>query len=158
MAGFVSSPPAAAATPEEQPIAHDGFFPGVKLSAVRDGLRIPTQVTDGRLRDAIVTAMLTVSGELRDYKALQLAAGKATLDVVSDEEIAGEPALVMLYRRAIGSFVMAELADTQSDISATNDAKSRLEERALTADEHRRNGIHAIRDILGESRTAVELI
>jgi hypothetical protein len=78
--------------------------------------------------------------------------------VKPDDKLAGEPRLVRLYQRAIASFAAAELVDTHHDISATADGKARAEERALTADEHRRNGTHAVRDILGTTRTAVELI
>jgi hypothetical protein len=158
MAGVVSSPGLTPPSSPETPIAHDGFFPGVTLSAVRDGQRIPSQVTDKRLADAIVSAMLTVSAELETWSAAQIAAGKAKLEDVSARQLAGEALLVRLYQRAIGSFTAAELAETHGDISATNDGKLREEDRALSADEHRRNGTHAIRDMIGATRTAVELI
>lgn len=64
----------------------------------------------------------------------------------------------MLYERAVFAFAAADLAETHHDISATNDGKERVESRTLAADEHRRNGTHAIRDILGVTRTAVELL
>lgn len=158
MAGFVSSPPQANAAPEVA-IAHDGFFPGVKLSAVRDLQRLPTQITDPRLTAAIVAAYLTASAELGAWKAAQVAAGFATLAaVLPDDQVAGKPRLVALYERAIGAFVSAELADSHHDISATNDGKARAEDRVLAADEHHRNGIHAVRDMIGATRTAIELI
>lgn len=153
--GFVSSPPATTPPPEpEAAIEHDGFFPGVKLSAVRDLVRVPTQVTDPRLKAAIVAAMLTVGAELRTWRGLQLLLGFDTLAAVSDEEVGGAPLLVQLYERAIACFVAAELADTHHDISASADGKDRAEERALAADEHRRNGTHAIRDMLDVTRAA----
>jgi hypothetical protein len=165
MSGFVSSPPVA--TVVEAAIQHDGFFPGIRLSDVRDRARIPSQATDARLRDAIVSSMLTISTELADWKVEQIGAGHATLDTVSSDAVAGVPRLVRLYERAIVSFVAAELADTHHDISASADGKNRAEERALASDEHRRNGTHAIRDMLNVTRregaarvtrTAVELI
>lgn len=157
MSGFVSSPPAAAAAPEAV-IEHDGFFPGVKLSSVRAAQRIPSQVTDVRLRDAILAAMLTVDAELSSWRQAQISAGNLTLAAVSDRQLAGEPRLVRLYHRAVGSFVAAELADTHHDIGATGDGQKRIQEIALSSDEHRRNGTHAVRDILGATRAAVELI
>jgi len=156
MSGFVSIP--AAPEPAEPPIAHDGFFPGVKAADIRALQRIPAQVTPPRLADAIVTAMLAVGVELAQWKADQVTAGFATLAAVSADQVAGKPRLVALYERAIASFTAAELADTHHDISATADGKDRAEERATTADEHRRNAVHAVRDILGATRTAVELI
>lgn len=154
MAGFVSSPLSASAP--DVTIAHDGFYPGVKLAAVRAGQRIPTQVTDERLTDAILSAMLTVSAELEAWSAAQVAAGKATLAAVDPRKLNNEPLLVRLYQRAIGSYVSAELAETYGDVTSTVEGKARLEERALSADEHRRNGTHAIRDILNATRAAGE--
>jgi len=131
----------------------------VKPSSVRTAARIPSQVIETRLRDAIVTAMLTVSTELATWRAAKELEGFATLAAVSpDDTIGGRPRLVVLYERAIASFTAAELADTHRDISASADGQKRAEDEALTADEHRRNGTHAIRDILGMTRTSVELI
>lgn len=159
MSGFVANAPNAAPAPDEAPIAHGDFFPGIKLSSVRNSLRTPTAVTPDRLTDAIFAAMLSVGLELADWAEAQRAAGFATLAAVAPTDtIGGEPRLVRLYHRAILSFAGAELADTHSDISATADGQKRLEERALTADEHRRNATHAIRDIIGATRTSVELI
>jgi hypothetical protein len=158
MSGFVSSPAAAAAPEPEAPLEHDAFFPGIKLSTVRDVARVPSQVTEPRLVEAVISAMLTVGTELEAWAAEQIAAGKATHADVSELEVGGQPRLVRLYERALASFTAAELADTHHDISATADGKARAEERALASDEHRRNGTHAIRDIRGTTRTAVELI
>jgi hypothetical protein len=168
MSGFVSNPSAPVVEQPETALAHDGFFPGVKLSDLRDAERLPQQVTDKRLTDAAVAAMLTVSVELAAWKAAQLALGFETLATVAPvgadgtvgevEQIAGSPRLVRLYERAIGSLVAAELADTHHDISASADGKTQAEDRALASDEHRRNATHAIRDIVGETRTTVELI
>lgn len=159
MSGFVSSPPSTVAPDPEPMLEHGGFFPGVRLSELRDALRVPSQVTDARLIDAACSAMLTVGLDLGAWATARQAEGRETLaDVAPDDTIVGEPRLVRLYRRAVHSFTAAELADTHSDISATVDGQKRIDERAPTADEHRRNGLHALRDILGVTRTAVELI
>lgn len=160
MSSFVSSPAAAAAPADEQVLEHDGaFFPGIKASAVKAIVRVPSQVTDARLIDATLVAMATVGAELEAFKLEQIALGLATLAAVRPtDKLGGQPRLVRLYERAIASFAAAELVETHNDISASADGQKRLEERALTADEHRRNGTHAVRDILGATRTAVELI
>ncbi|MGE5563110.1 MAG: head completion/stabilization protein [Bacillota bacterium] len=155
MAGFVSSPPAPPAS-NEGDLAHDGeFYPGVNLALVRDTMRIPTQVTSDRLKAATIAAMLTVERDLAEWRALQ---AQARLGLVNVSTIGGENRLEALYRRAVYSFAAADLAETHSDVTATGDGKDRAEARVLTAEEHRRNGLHAIRDILGVGRTAVELI
>ena len=139
-------------------IEHDGWFPGVTLEEVRDVMRLGTTITDARLAAAIRAAMMTVTVELRDWKARQVAAGYVVLEAVPGDTIDWEPANFHLYKRAIGSFAAADLAETHNDITATGEGKDRIEERVLSADDHRRNGTHAIRDILGVGRTTVELI
>jgi hypothetical protein len=156
MGGFVSSP-APAAQPEGA-LPHDGWYPGITLEALRDTMRIPTVVTAQRLTAAANAAMLTVSRELRLWKAAQIAIGAVSLEAVLSDQFDWPEAIPLLYERAVYSFAAADIAETHSDISATNDAKDRSEARVLTADEHRRNGTHAIRDILGTLRTTVELI
>jgi hypothetical protein len=161
MSGFVASPPSTPPDPENpglDAVAGDDFYPAVSMAECRDAMRLGTIITDTRLRDALRGAMVTVRRELRAWKNGHAAAGVETLADVDSEAIDGEPALELLYRRAVFSFAAADLAETHNDISATADGKERTEERTLSADEHRRNGTHAIRDILGVNRTTVELI
>jgi hypothetical protein len=154
MSGFVSSPPAAPSSDEGR-LDHDGWYPGVDLALLRDTVRVPTQVTTARLTAAAIAAMITVAGELASWRA-----GQAATDLagVAEDEVAGKSRLEALYERAVYSFAAADLAETHSDVTATGDGKDRAAARVLTAEEHRRNGTHAIRDILGVTRTAVELI
>jgi len=164
MSGFVASPPPAEPDPEapEVPpfdlVAGDDWYPGITLTQIRDAVRVPTAVTDQRLRDAVRNAMLSVRRELRTWKTAWVAAGTAALVDVDDETIDGESALELLYRRAVCSYAAADLAETHGDIAATGDGRDRNAERAIPADEHRRNATHACRDILGVTRTSVELI
>ncbi|MGF7149445.1 hypothetical protein FHS96_003096 [Sphingomonas zeicaulis] len=164
MTGFVASPPPTEADPQapEQPpfdlVAGDDWYPGITLTVVRDAVRIPTTVTDQRLRDSVRGAMISVRRELAAWKRRWIAAGVAGLVDVDDETIDGESALELLYRRAVCAYAAADLAETHGDISATNEGRERNEERAVPADEHRRNATHAIRDILSVGRTSVELI
>jgi len=113
---------------------------------------------DARVTDAIITAIITTSIELMLWKMNHVDAGVEKLEDLPGDTIAGEKMIVHLWRRAVYSFVAAELAENSRDISATKDGSDRAEEKALTADDHRRNGLHAIRDMLGVGRTTVELI
>lgn len=155
---FVSSPPAGSspATVADE-LVHDGFFPGVKLSEMRETFRFFGQVADARLKLALVGGMLTVSSELSTWCADKVAAGLANLDAVGDLE-GWKERLGLLYARAVGSFAAAELAETHHDVSATGDGEKRAADRALSSDDYRRQGTHAVRDMLGVGRTAVELI
>jgi hypothetical protein len=163
MAGFVSCPstaPADPEAPEADTVAGDAFYPGVSLTEARSSLRIPTAVSDIRLRDALRGGMISTRRELRKWKAGHVAAGRVRLADVDDEEVDGQSAAELLYRRAVFAYAGAELSETHHDISASGDGKGkdRTEEGILSADEFRRNATHAIRDILGTTRTTVELI
>lgn len=161
MSGFVSPPPSAAQDPQAPAadlVAGDDFYPGVSVAEFQDAMRIPSAVSAVRAREALRGAMLTVRRELRGWKSAQVAGGTASLADVADEMVDGKPAAVLLYRRAVFAHAAADLADTHNDISATGDGKDRLEGRAVSADELRRNGTHAVRDLLGVLRTTVELI
>lgn len=160
MSGFVASP----SSPEDPSdcsadmVDGGGFFPPVEISAFRDTMRVGEVITEPRAREALRGGILTVRRELKAWAAKQVAAGYIALDAVPCEEVDFEPELVVMYRRAVFAFAAADLAETHSDISATKEGADRNEERSLTADEHRRNGTHAVRDILGVGRTSVELI
>lgn len=56
------------------------------------------------------------------------------------------------------AFAAADLLETHGDVTATKDGLATSEIRCETAADHRRNGIHALRDIIGKPRTTVELI
>lgn len=159
MAGFVSSPPSSAPAPTpDDLVAGDAFWPDVSLATFRDSARIVTQVTDARARDALRGGMLSVRRELSAWQLMAVLAGADRLADVHDAEVDGEAALVILYRRAVFAYAAADLAETHGEISATGEGRDRAEEIAVSADDHRRNATHAIRDILGTTRTAVELI
>lgn len=163
MTGFVSSPPAAAAAAalaasNIDVVGGDGWFPSVSVAEARASLRIPDVVTAIRVRDALRAGMLGVRRELRAWQIAEVAAGAADLAGADADMIDGVSEYVLLYTRAVFAFAAADLVETHHDIGATNDGKDRAETRALSADEHRRNATHAIRDILRTTRTAVELI
>lgn len=157
MTGFVSSPPLPA-SPAGASIEHDGFFPPVDVNALRDRLRLPSQVTHERLVAAVHAAMLTVGRELRVWKLAVAGLAIVNLEDVPSFVIDGQSALMLGYQRAIACFAAAELAETHQDISATGEGRDRAEDLVTTADEHRRNGLHALRDMLGVTRTSVSLI
>lgn len=160
MTGF-SCPPLLApapAAPAETPIANDGWFPDVDLAAARLALRVKENVTAERLRRALIGAMITVGNDLAAWQATHLAAGRASLGAVPSPLIDGRSRLVLLYERAVGAYAKAELVEGYRDVDLTGDGQRKAEEATPAAGELRRDAIHAIRDILGTGRTAVELI
>ncbi len=158
MSGFVSIPSNAPANAEANVVAGDLFWPSLILDDARDSLRLGSQVTDIRLRDALRGGMIGVRRELALWQLVHAAAGALTLADIGSAQVDGEAVAVILYRRAVYAMAGADLVETHNMISATADGKDRAGQEMLTADDHRRNATHAIRDMLGVSRTAVELI
>ena len=161
MSGFVSCPPSTApdpAAPDLDLVAGDDFYPPVSIAEARESLRVNTMITDPRLRDALRGGMISVRKDLAAWKAARVAAGALSLADLDEEEVDGVGMLELLYRRAVFAYAGADLAETHNDITATAEGKDRIETGALTAGEHRHNATHAVRDIIGATRTSVELI
>lgn len=156
--GLISNPPAPA-SPDASTVVADGWFPAIDCNRVRDEMRIGKVVTHDRLTFAITGALLSVLGELAAWKAEQVAAGASDLgDVLPDDRIAGETRLTVLYRRAVSCHAAADLAEQHRELSATDDGEQRADEIVPAAADLRRMASFAIRDFLGTTRTAVELI
>lgn len=158
MNSFVSSP-APAATPPGTMLDCGPFWPVIDVNHFRDSQRIGgTLITDTRVSDALMNAVITVDGDLFAWRVEQEAAAHATLADIPSAQIGGKSRLERLWQRAVYAHASAELRETHGDVTATGAGQGRAEWLDMSADDYRRNAIHAIRDILGETRTAVELI
>lgn len=156
--GFISSP-APSPTPPGASLACGPFWPDVDLNAFRDSCRIGgTLIPDARVRSALLGAVLAVDDELQLWRAAQEDAGFATLAAVPAPRLGGESRLALLWLRAVHSLATADLVETHRDVTAAGAAQTIGPEMDQRADDHRRNAIHAIRDIRGTTRTTVELI
>jgi hypothetical protein len=139
-------------------ITNDGWFPDIDPAAFRATLRVRQDVTAERLREAILGAMITVGNDLALWSvALQLG-GYAKLADVPSLKLGGESRLVILYRRAVACFAKADLVERYRDVDTTAAGDRKADALEPTIDELRRDGRYAIRDILGRTRTNVELI
>jgi len=163
--GFIASPPSPA-SPDGAIIAAGAFWPAIDINRFRDAMRIGNQdIPHARVVEALLGAAIIAADNLADWRAAREAEGHATLVAVPAEAIAhgsdqteSESRLVILWRRAVHAFAAADLIETHRDVSATGTGVNQSERPAMTPDDHRRNGVHAIRAILGQRRTAVELI
>lgn len=153
MSGFVGSAPA-------QPfiLTNDGFWPDIDAAHLRERQRIGSNVSNPRLEEAAVAAMISVNRELRTLKLRYMAQGHDTLVAVPAEHIQDESELVHTYRRAIYSTASAEVAERYRTYSATNTGAAKGEEEEQSADDYRRDARFAIRDLLGISRATVVLL
>lgn len=155
---FVANPPADDSIADAT-VACGPFWPDIDLNDLRAKMRIGgTSIPAERLREAAEAAALTALNDLTDWQAAQVSAGYATLTSVPAPAIGGVTRLTLAWRRAVYAYAAADLTETHRDLSATPTGATRGEEVMLSADDHRRNGLFAVRDILGVNRVASELI
>lgn len=158
MSGFVATAPAPPAIDPADSISNDGFFPAVSLADTRNAMRMDGTVTAPRLRAALLAAMCDINQQLAGFSAAQQAAGFDTLaEAGADNTLDGQPRWVLLYLRAVMCTAKADLIERYRDFDADND-NSRVRDISPNIDEQRRNAQWAVRDILGRTRTVVELI
>lgn len=150
-------------TPAPALIVNDGFFPDIDPAVFRKQHRIRDAVTPDRAREALIAAMLAVYRDLATWALSHRAAGTRKLaDVrLSDGSIStidGINTLVLLYQRAVFTAAKAEVVERYRDLDLTSAGQRKAEDLEPSVTELRRDSIHAIRDMLGVTRTTVELI
>ena len=159
---FVSVPPAPA-SPGNTVVSAGAWWPEIDCNAMRDALRIGEIVTHERLAAEIQTALIGTIAELRDWKAARVAEGHTSLAIAASalqpgEEVDGIPHLEHLFVRAVRCSAAAALVELHRDVAATEQGQNRSEAVLPTAADYRRMATWAVRDMLGTTRTAVELI
>lgn len=147
MAGIVA--PADNYEPDGETIAADGWFPAVESKAIRSTMRLGDGVvTDARLKSAIEGAILSAFRALATWRAARVLDGAADLSGVTAMEINGINQAVLIWERIIRFYTAAELADLHIDVTATDEALDRSEEKQESADHYRRLAYHAVADML----------
>ncbi len=139
-------------------ITNSLFWPDIDLSQLRDAVRIDGTVTDERLTHAVINAISSVNRDLAVWKQAQQADGIATLADTAADEINGESELKQLYLRAVYAITKANLIERYRDYDATGDGHKSADKLELSTDDLYRDARFAIRDIIGETHTTIELI
>jgi len=145
----------------EDDIENDGWFPDIKLTALRDATRLDGTVTDVRLTTTVVDAMLTVNHALEEWKQQQLQLGWVSLDDVPAKKINKQSQLHAHYLRAVYSTAKADLIEKYRDYDSTASSmadKKHMEWLDTAPDQERRNAHWAIANILQLPHMTVELI
>lgn len=159
MTDLISTPPAPA-SPANSKVVTGAWWPDIDVNQIRAAVNLGgTTIAHDRLVNAIAFAAVEVTGELSVWQAVQVAAGKNSLETVAPErQVNGEPELVVLFLRAVAMHAAAELADRHLDLTATAKGTDRQEERRDMADDFRRSAVRAIRAITGATGTMVDLV
>ncbi len=146
------------AAPVAAVITNDGFFPDIDPALFASEMRVRDGVTLARRRRALIEAIITVGNQLVGWRDQRLLAGLSTLAAVASPKIDGESRLVQLYRTAVFSEAKAKLVERYRDSDITKAGKDQVEDLEPSIGELRRDSVYAVRDILGRSRVAVEVI
>lgn len=160
MTGLVCTPsivPGPAANTQAA-IVNDGFLPDIEPDTVKADVRVRDTVTPARLRAAVVAAILKIAPDLVAFVAEQKAAGFTRLEDVPGPTLDGKKVSVQLYERAVGAFAKAELIERNRDVDQTAGGQRDSADLDPAIGELCRDARHAIRDLLGRTRTTVELI
>ncbi|WP_061778815.1 head completion/stabilization protein [Sphingomonas sanguinis] len=141
------------------PIPSGGWFPAIDPTLFRQEQRVDANaITDARVRQALIAAIIRVRRDLSEWRAEQAAAGFATLDEVPADHVDGASELVILYRRAVFTAAKAEIVERYVDVDLTGRGERSAEQLDPTVAELRRDSVHAVREILDVGRMTVELI
>lgn len=159
MNDIVSTPPAPA-SPEGALVLGDGWWPDVDVNALREEVRLGgTVIPHARLVAALRLAVAEVVFELEDWRVLAELDGAASLAAVApDRVIDGEPALEVLFFRAVNATAAADLADRHLDLTSTREGADRAETRADLSSRFRRDATRAVRLLTGKTGTMVDLV
>ena len=142
------------------------FFPKawilrlIDLAALRDAMRLDGTITPARLLPATQEAVASTVASLATWAEARQAEGSATLADVPALAVDDESIDVQRFRRAVYCHAKANLLERYSDYETTGRERRKDQDdaRAEQAEQHRRDATWAIRDILGVTRLAVELI
>lgn len=160
---IANAPPVVRTTPPENPaplgtLSAGGFWPVIDLAKLREAIALDGSVTAARITHAATDALAGVIDELAAWSLAQQTAGHDTLASVPAVAINGASVQLSRFERAVYSYAKANLIERYADADATGRAERGEPGRRLQADEYRRDGLHALRDILGVSRMTSELI
>lgn len=150
--------PAKATVTGQQIITNSDFYPDINLTTCRETMRLDGTVTEARLKNALINAMSQVNQDLYYWRQEQIKKGYLTLADVPAETIAGDSILIHHYERAVFCFTRANTVERYIDYDSTGKPGKDADTQIDLAEDLRRDGRYAVRDILGHSHVTVELI
>lgn len=139
-------------------ISNIPFFPAINVNDFRNTQRLDGTITTPRIKTAIIDAILTVNEDLYSWRLAKQMNGINSISDLTDELINGESKFVILYKIAVYSWANALLNEQYINFDATAKAKSDIIPDVESTGNLYRNARNAIRDILGKSRSTMELI
>lgn len=139
-------------------VENDGFWVEISLTDIRSQMRIDGTVTHARLMGTVIEAMISVNQALKSFKEKAKSMGYQTIQELHSEEIAGSSIFIHRYKRAVYCLATANLYERYQSFDLTKEGEKTASLMESSIDDLKRDAQNAIRDILGEHRTVVELI
>jgi hypothetical protein len=134
--------------PEGIAIEADGWFPAIGTEQVRAAIRLGEgAVTEARLIQAIEGGILSGLRSLSDWRKARALEGATALAAVTTDQINGKNKAELIWQRIVTFYAAAELADMHIDVSATDEAIDRNEEKRDSAGIYRTKAYDAVADL-----------
>lgn len=149
---------AAAQQDESSIVKNTPFWPDINTSILRSSMRLDGTVTETRLVDAVINAVIQINSDLNNWRLELVESGVNCLDEVDSEQINDESIYKQLYLRAVYCTTKANVLERYIDFDSTAKGGQSDDLTANAVIDLRRDARFAIRDILGNSHVTVELI
>ena len=160
MGGFIPSGEASPA--EETALPNLAFYPAVSPAMFRSAMDVDTTVSTDRLKLALQLSLMEVNKSLSEWAAEQMEAGNATLAattyIVYGE---GETAInhqEKLYQAAVFHLAKSRVIEHLRNFDSTGAGHGKADELSQPIDDFKREARRAVRAIMGQTGTVVELI
>ncbi|HHG5270705.1 TPA: head completion/stabilization protein [Acinetobacter baumannii] len=140
-------------TPSKITISSSDFFPSISLDEIRDFVRIDGAVTDARLKQVTLEEIIDVNRLLSSLVTMA-----SSLADLATGQVDGKPDTEILYFSAISNGVAAKVNEQYRSYDTSAAGNKNAKELTPTIDECRRNKQWAIKQLLGQIHTTVELI
>jgi hypothetical protein len=134
------------------------FWPVIYPGQARLEMRLDGTINATRLRTALIEAIALVNNLLDVWAQDQQLQGITRLEDTTPRKIDLVSLNVLRYNRAVYCYAAANLAERMRNFDTTAEGHKRADALTDPIDDHRRDGRWAVSDILGQTRTVVELI
>ena len=145
------------ATVPEFIVRNDGWFPDIDLKDMREVMRLDGTVTQTRLKQAVIAAIIYVNTDLQLWQESQKK-NHHRLENIPSTDIACESILTINYKRAVYCMAKADLIERYRDYDTTGEGNKKVEWLESSPGEQRRNAHWAIADIIRRRHLTVEII
>lgn len=137
-------------------IGDGGFYPALSLSEFRENFRVPSTMTDGRVKQALRDASLKTRHDLKAYREDK--SDYAALDDIPSEMFDGVSVLSLAYESAVFNEAKACLTESYRDFDSTQSGHDEADKLEMGIEDYRRVARENIRRLLGIPRATIRIL